>query len=84
MGHDGTIAYEKWPEFDESKCGEDTFEYAVQVNSKIRTKISLPADMPADRIEAKVKALPEVAPLLEGKTVKKFILVPKRLINIIV
>ena len=84
LGHSGTMAYEKWPEFDESKCGEDMFEYAVQVNSKIKTKISLPADMPADEIESKVKALPEVAPLIEGKTVRKFILVPKRLINIIV
>ena len=84
LGHSGTISYEKWPEYDESKCGEDTFEYAVQVNSKIKAKISLPADMPAAEIEAKVRALPEVAPLIEGKPIKKFILVPKRLINIIV
>lgn len=84
LGHKGTIAYEKWPEFDESKCGEDMFEYAVQVNSKIKAKISLPADMPAAEIEAKVKALPEIAPLIDGKPIKKFILVPKRLINIIV
>ena len=84
LGHNGTIAYQKWPEHDESKCGEDSFEYAVQVNSKIKAKISLPADMPADEIEARVKAMPEIAPLIEGKTVKKFIFVPKRLINIIV
>ena len=84
LGHSGTISYEKWPEYDESKCGEDTFEYAVQVNSKIKAKISLPADMAAAEIEAKVMALPEVAPLIEGKPIKKFILVPKRLINIIV
>lgn len=84
LGHSGTISYEKWPEYDESKCGEDTFEYAVQVNSKIKAKISLPADMAAAEIEAKVRALPEVAPLIEGKPIKKFILVPKRLINIIV
>ncbi|HIU79856.1 MAG TPA: leucine--tRNA ligase [Candidatus Coproplasma excrementipullorum] len=84
LGHSGTISYEKWPEYNESKCGEDTFEYAVQVNSKIKAKISLPADMAAAEIEAKVRALPEVAPLIEGKPIKKFILVPKRLINIIV
>ena len=84
LGHNGTIAYQKWPEYDESKCGEDSFEYAVQVNSKIKAKISLPADMPADEIEARVKAMPKIAPLIEGKTVKKFIFVPKRLINIIV
>ncbi len=84
LGHSGTMAYEKWPEYDEAKCGEDQFEYAVQVNSKIKTKISLPADMPAGEIEERVKALPEIAPLIAGKPVKKFILVPKRLINIIV
>jgi leucyl-tRNA synthetase len=84
LGHKDTIAYESWPTADESKCGEDMFEYAVQVNSKIKTKISLPADMPAKEIEEKVKANPDIAPLIEGKQIKKFILVPKRLINIIV
>ena len=84
LGHKGTIAYEKWPEYDESKCGEDMFEYAVQINSKIKTKVSLPADMNADAIREKVAALPEVACATEGKTIKKFIVVPRRLINIIV
>lgn len=84
LGHDGTIAYEKWPEYDADKCGEETFEYAVQINSKIKTKISLPADMSAEEIENTVKANAEIAAALEGKQIKKFILVPKRLINIIV
>ena len=84
LGHNGTIAYESWPKFDISKCGEDTFEYAVQVNSKIKTKITVPADMPANEIEALVIADKTIAPLIEGKTIKKFILVPKRLINIII
>ena len=52
MGHENTIAYEKWPEFDEGKCGEDTFEYAVQVNSKIKARINIPVDMPNAEIEA--------------------------------
>jgi leucyl-tRNA synthetase len=84
LGHKGTIAYESWPKFDPAKCGEDEFEYAVQVNSKIKAKISVPADMPAAEIEKLVKAHQDIAPLLEGKQIKKFILVPKRLINIIV
>ena len=84
FGHDKTIAYEKWPEFDESKCGEDTFEYAVQINSKIKAKINIPVDMPNAEIEKLVKENAEIAPLLEGKTVRKFIIVPRRLINIIV
>ncbi len=60
------------------------FEYAVQLNSRIKTKITVPADMPANEIEELVKKHAEIAPLLEGKQIKKFILVPKRLINIIV
>ena len=84
LGHDGTIAYESWPKYDESKCGEDSVEYAVQVNSKIKTKVTVPADMPAAEIEKLVKSNAEIAPLIEDKQIKKFILVPKRLINIIV
>ena len=84
LKHKGTIAYEEWPEFDITKCGEDTFEYAVQVNSKIKTKITVPADMPANEIEALVITDETIAPLIEGKPIKKFILVPKRLINIII
>lgn len=83
LGHDGTIAYEKWPEYDASKCGEDTFEYAVQVNSKIKTKIHIPVDTPNAEIEKIVKENTDIAPLIEGKQIKKFIIVPKRLINII-
>ncbi len=84
LGHNGTMAYEKWPEYDESKCGEDTFEYAVQVNSKIKAKISLPADIDAAGAREEVLNNAEISPFIEGKTVKKFIFVPKRLINIIV
>lgn len=84
LGHNGTIAYEPFPTCDESKIGEDMFEYAVQVNSKIKAKINIPVDMPNSEIEALVKSNAEIAPLLAGKSIKKFIIVPKRLINIIV
>lgn len=84
LGHKETIAYEKWPVSDLSKCGEDMFEYAVQVNSRIKAKITVPANMPENEIEELVKKHSDIAPLLDGKQIKKFILVPKRLINIIV
>lgn len=84
LGHKGTIAYEKWPVYDESKCGENDFEYAVQVNSKIKTKITVPADMSENEIKEIVLSDENIKVCLEGKVVKKFILVPKRLINIIV
>ncbi|MDE7307028.1 MAG: leucine--tRNA ligase, partial [Clostridia bacterium] len=81
LGHKGTIAYESWPAYDAAKCGEDSFEYAVQVNSKIKAKINVPSDMPNQEIEKLVKAHADIAPLIEGKQIKKFIIVPKRLIN---
>ena len=84
LGHSGTIAYEKWPEHDESKCGEDAFEYAVQVNSKIKAKISLPADIAAEQARERVLSLPEVHEAVQGRAIKKFIFVPGRLINIII
>ncbi len=84
LKHDKTIAFESWPKFDIFKCGEDSFEYAVQVNSKIKAKITVPADMPAEKIEKLVKAHADIAPIINGKQIKKFIFVPKRLINIIV
>lgn len=84
LGHKDTIANESWPKFDLSKCSEDSFEYAVQVNSKIKTKITLPTDMSSEDIEKTVKENADIAPIIEGKEIKKFIIVPKRLINIIV
>lgn len=84
LGHEGTIAYESWPTFDESKCSEEMFEYAIQVNSKIKTKMNIPVACSNAEIEEMVKANDDIAPLIEGKQIKKFIIVPKRLINIIV
>ena len=84
LGHNDTIAYESWPAYNESKCGEDAFEYAVQLNSRIKCKKSYPADMSTKQIEELIKADEEIIALLEGKPIKKLIVVPKRLINIIV
>lgn len=84
LGHKDTIAYEPWCVYDESKCGEDEFEYAVQINSRIKCKKSYPADMSAKQIEELIRADEEIISLLDGKPVKKLIVVHKRLINIIV
>jgi len=84
LKHESTIAYEAWPMYDEAKCGEDECEYAIQVNSKIKAKISVPADITKDEIEKLVLAHSDIVPLIADKQIKKFIFVPKRLINIIV
>lgn len=84
LGHKGTIANEPWCVYDEAKCGEDSFEYAVQVNSRLKCKKSYPADMSAKQIEELIRIDEEILSLLDGKPIKKLIVVPKRLINIIV
>ncbi len=84
LGHEGTIAYEMWPSYDESKCREDMFEYAIQVNSKIKARIYVPAGISEEDMKEMVFANDDIKPLLEGKAIQKFIFVPKRLVNIIV
>ncbi len=84
LGHKCTIAYEKWCEYDEAKCLDDGFEYAIQINSRIKAKITVPADITSDEMQKLVLSNEEIAPLIDGKPIKKFIFVPKRLVNIIV
>lgn len=84
LGHGKTIAYEPWVTYDESKCLDDSIEYAVQVNSKIKAKITVSANISAEEIKKVVFENEDIIPLVSGKEIKKFIFVPKRLINIIV
>ena len=84
LGHGKTIAYEPWVTYDESKCLDDSIEYAVQVNSKIKAKITVSANISVEEIKKVVFENEDIIPLVSGKEIKKFIFVPKRLINIIV
>ena len=82
LGHDNTIAFEPWPTYDESKCVEDTVEIAVQINGKVKDKLSIGKEDPKDEVIAKGKEL--IADKLEGKTIVKEIYVPGRIVNIVV
>ena len=83
-GNKETLAYEPWPEVDESLLQEDTFEYPVSFNGKMRFKVELPLDMPKDKIEKVVLSDARAAKWMEGKTVRKFIFVPNKIINVAV
>ena len=78
------LAYQPWPKFDPALLVEDTLEIPVQVNGKLRDVIRVPADASNAALEAAARASEKVKPYLEGKTVKKIIVVPKRLVNIAV
>ncbi len=81
LGHDSTIAYEKWPEYDENAIKEDTIEIAVQINGKVRKTITIAKDMSKDdAIAAGKEALGDK---LTGTIVKE-IYVPGRIVNIVV
>ena len=84
LGHDNTIAFESWPTYDEKLTADDTVEIVVQVNGKLRGKITVAVDMPAAEVIAIAKADDAVAASIAGKTVIKEISVPNKIVNIVV
>ncbi|MGI6320646.1 MAG: leucine--tRNA ligase [Bacteroidales bacterium] len=84
FGHNESISLAKFPELDEKYLIESNFNYPVSFNGKTRFMISFPIDLDAKSIEAQVLEAPEAQKWLEGKTPKKVIIVPKRIINIVI
>jgi leucyl-tRNA synthetase len=84
LGHKQTLAYEPWPKTDERWLREDTIEVPVQVNGKLRGKVSVPAGSDQAALEAAAKTDEKIAELLAGKTIVKTIVVPGRLVNFVV
>jgi leucyl-tRNA synthetase len=76
------LAYEPWPKFNPTLLVEDTLEIPVQVNGKLRDVIKVPANADNATLEAAAKASEKVQQFLTGKTIKKVIVVPKKLVNI--
>jgi leucyl-tRNA synthetase len=80
----GIVAEQAWPEYDESKCVEETIEIAVQVNGKIKAKINISPDAQQDDVLAQAKSDENVAKAVEGKNIVKEIYVKGRIVNIVV
>ena len=83
LGHDESLAYEPWPEYDESLTVESTVEIPVQIMGKNRSKITVQRGLSKDDLEAAARADSRIQELLQGKTVRKVIVVPDRLVNIV-
>jgi leucyl-tRNA synthetase len=79
-----SLSYAAWPKHDPALLVEDTLEIPVQVNGKLRTVIQVPAMATQADLEAAAKSSPEVQPFIAGKTIKKVIIVPKKLVNLVV
>ena len=84
MGMEGTIAYEAWPTYDESKLKDDTFEMVVQVNGKVRGKIEVSTDTSKEEMETLAKEIDNVKVHTEGHEIVKVVVVPKKLVNIVI
>ena len=80
---EGSIAYYPWPIFDEKYLVETSIEMAVQVNGKVRDRLQLPADIENSKIEELALHSENVMRHIEGKKVKKVIVIPGKLINIV-
>jgi leucyl-tRNA synthetase len=80
--HPMALAYAEWPKYDPAVLVESEIELPVQVNGKLRDVIKVPADADNATIEAAAKASEKVQQFLAGKTIKKVIIVPKRMVNI--
>ena len=80
----GELLHAQWPQVDESKLVKSTVEIAIQVNGKVRGKLNVPAELTRDGANDYFLALPEIQALSDGKTVKKLVYVPGRLVNLVV
>ena len=83
-GFGGQLSQTAWPVYDESKCREDTVEIAVQINGKVRSRVTIPADADAAAAIAAAKADEKIAPALEGMATVKELYVPGKLVNLVV
>ena len=84
LGHENTLTFEAWPTYDESKLVKKQVEMVVQVNGKVRGKFMANIDEDKKIVEEMALALPSVQAQMEGKTVRKLIIVPNRIVNIVV
>ena len=83
LGNEGTITYSEWPQFDEAKLVEDEVEIVIQINGKVKEKLTVPSDASKEDIERTAVESEKIQAEIEGKTVRKVIVVPGKLVNIV-
>lgn len=83
LGHDDTISYEPWPEYDATKLMDDEVEIVLQVMGKVRAKIHVPKDISKEELEKRALGHDKIKEWVAGKTIRKVIVVPGKLVNIV-
>jgi leucyl-tRNA synthetase len=84
FGHADSLAYAPWPAFDAALTKADSVEIPVSVNGKLRSKVTVPAGADAAALEAAAKADAKIIEQLAGKTIKKAIVVPGKMVNFVI
>jgi leucyl-tRNA synthetase len=84
LRHEKTLAYEPWPAFDPALLKDDEVEIPVQINGKLRGRVVVPAGVDGPSTEQLARDDPKIAVLLEGKTIRKVVVVPGKLVNFVV
>jgi leucyl-tRNA synthetase len=84
LGHEQSLAYEPWPTFDEPLTKAEEVEVPVQINGKLRSKVTVPADIDEAALQKIALADEKIRSLIDGKQVRKIIVVKGKLVNIVV
>jgi len=84
LGHADTLTYEPWPAFDEALTKDDEIEIPVQIGGKVKARLVVPVDIADDALQTLVKEHPDVVAALAGRPIKKLVIVPKRMVNLVV
>jgi leucyl-tRNA synthetase len=84
IGHDTSVHQQKWPEYDPAALVQEEIEYVIQINGKLRDKVVVPRGLAREELEQIVLNREKVKEQLEGKTIRKWIVVPDKLVNLVV
>jgi leucyl-tRNA synthetase len=83
LGHNESISFASYPQYEHKYTVESTFEYPVSFNGKLRFKLSLPKDMSKDEVESALRSDGRTEKYLQGAQIKKIIVVPSKIINVV-
>jgi leucyl-tRNA synthetase len=84
LGHDSSLAYVSWPDYDESRMMESSVEIPVQINGKLKSRTTVSIDCSKEDLEKTARSDEKIVPLLEGKQIVKTVVVPGRMVNFVV
>jgi leucyl-tRNA synthetase len=84
LGHNESLAFAAWPHFDNQYIQESSIEIPIQINGKVRGRVATPADANENDIKKAALADPKIQKHLEGHAIRKMIVIPKKLVNIVI